>query len=170
MSLPEKENLGQMASFESVPSAVWERVASYCAYQERCESEVRAKLEEMELPDTQIDVVVRRLSEEGFFDERRFVEAFVRGRFSIKKWGRVRIRQELKLRGISDELIRFGMELIETEDYLQVLNSLAERKWQATHESNLFTKKAKVQRFLAFRGFENELIREIIDRLSQQPS
>ena len=159
-----------MANSESVPPAVWERAASYCAYQERCGLELRAKLEEWELPEAQIEVVLQRLSEEGFFDERRFVESFVRGRFSIKKWGRVRIRQELKLRAISEELIRFGLEFIDPEMYLEVLNSLAERKWQATQETNLFKKKAKVHRFLLFRGFENDLIKETLDRLSQQSS
>ncbi len=159
-----------MASLESLPSEVWNRAASFCAYQERCELEVRAKLQELEVPDALIGSVLERLAEEGFLDERRFVESFVRGRFSIKKWGRVRIRQELKLRGISDELILFGMELIEDEVYQEVLNGLADRKWAATREANPFIKKAKLQRFLLFRGFETDLIRETMERLSRQPS
>lgn len=169
MSLSEKENLFQKADDHHVPAQVWDRIASYCAYQDRCTSEVVSKLEEFELTDCQLDALLGRLREQGYLDEKRFAESFVRGRFSIKKWGKVRIRQELKLRGIPEEVIKSALKLIDDEEYERVLLLLTERKWNSTNDSNSFKRRLKVQRFLIFRGFENDLIKEALQKVTQQP-
>jgi regulatory protein len=170
MSLSEKENSGQVPKKKISLAKAKERIAAYCAYQERCISEVRNKLEEFELDPSQIDPILEKLTEEGFLNERRFAEAFVRGRFTVKKWGRVRIRQELKMRDIPEDIILKALELIDGDEYWSVLKYLAERKWQLTQESNILKKKAKMYRFLMFRGFENDLIRDTIEELTKEPS
>ena len=170
MSLSEKENSGLVPKKKISLAKSKERIASYCAYQERCVYEVRNKLEEFGLNPSQIEPVLEYLKLEGFLNEERFAEAFVKGRFTLKKWGRLRIRQELKMRDIPEELIKKSIGQIDGDEYWRVLSYLAKRKWQLTQEPNQLKRKAKVQRFLVFRGFENDLIREIIDELTKDPS
>ncbi|WP_158860879.1 regulatory protein RecX [Lunatibacter salilacus] len=170
MSLSEKENSGHVPKKKISLAKAKERIAAYCAYQERCISEVRNKLEEFGLNPSQIDPILEKLAEEGFLNENRFAEAFVRGRFTLKKWGRVRIRQELKMRDIPEDTIQMALNLIDSDEYWAVLQFLAERKWKLTQETNELKKRAKVQRFLVFRGFENDLIRDVIEQITKDPS
>lgn len=170
MSLAEKENSGQVPKKKISLSKTKDRIAAYCAYQERCISEVRTKLEELGLDPSQMDPMVGKLIEEGFLNEERYAEAFVRGRFSVKKWGKIRIRQELKMREIPEDTIVRALKLIDGDDYLSVLRYLAERKLKLTEDANPLKRKAKVQRFLLFRGFENDLIRDVVEQLMKDPS
>lgn len=128
--------------------------------------EVQNKLEEYGLPPADIDKIIGKLLENDFINERRFVESYVRGKFGLKKWGKVRIRQELKMREISNESIREALDAIDETEYQETLRFLADRKWKLTREPDLYKKKAKVTRFLAFRGFEADRIREVVDGLA----
>lgn len=166
MSLPEKENAAQVSKKKTSLANAKKRIYAFCAYQERCVSEVISKLEEFQLTQNQIDPIVAELVKEGYIDDKRFAEAFVSGRFNIKKWGKVRIRQELKMRDIPDHHITYALDQIDEGVYLSVLKNLAERKWTLTNELHIPRKKAKVQRFLMFRGFESDLIRDVVDEIT----
>lgn len=152
------------------PLKAEEKIAAYCAYQERCKSEIRAKAEEYGYPSEKVDLLLQRLSLEGFLNENRFASAFVRGKFSIKKWGKVRIRQELKLREIPEIYIKSALNEINDEEYWETLIYLTQRKWRLTNEPHLLKKKAKVQRFLMFRGFEQDLIKEAMEKVNGEAS
>ncbi|WP_232834859.1 regulatory protein RecX [Pleomorphovibrio marinus] len=152
------------------PLKAEEKIAAYCAYQERCKSEIKTKLEEYGYPEEKVDLLLQRLALEGFLNENRFASAFVRGKFSIKKWGKVRIRQELKLREIPEIYIKSALNEINEEEYWETLIYLTERKWRLTKETNPLKKKAKVQRFLMFRGFEQDLIKEAMDQVNEETS
>jgi regulatory protein len=166
MSIPEKENPGQVSKKKISLIQAKQRIASYCAYQERCLSEVRNKLEDYGITSPQAEKIIAQLADEDFINEQRFAESFVRGRFTVKKWGKLRIRQELKMRDIPNHYIATALDLIGDDEYLDTLNYLAKRKWSLTREPNLLKKKAKVNRFLMFRGFEADLIKEAVDAVS----
>ncbi len=152
------------------PQKAEEKIAAYCAYQERCQSEIRTKLEEYGYPEEKVDNLLHRLALEGFLNENRFAQAFVRGKFTIKKWGKVRIRQELKLREIPEIYIKAALGEINDEEYWETLIYLTQRKWRLTNEPNLLKKKAKVQRFLMFRGFEQDLIKDAMEQVIEETS
>ncbi|MEX2567625.1 MAG: regulatory protein RecX [Cyclobacteriaceae bacterium] len=165
MSVPEKENKGQEPKKKLGFPAVLKRIASYCAYQERCLSEVKDKLEDYHLSLEESEKIISKLVKENFINEERFAASFVSGRFLIKKWGKVRIRQELKMRSVPNELINMALNQIDDEAYQEILKALAQRKWMLTRENDLLKKKVKVQRFLLFRGFEPELIIHTLDAI-----
>ena len=81
------------------------KIARYCAYQERCHKEVNDKLREMGMIPAAIDQIISELITNNFLNELRFSEAFARGKFRIKKWGKSRIVSELKQRNISEYLL-----------------------------------------------------------------
>ena len=166
MSIPEKENPGQVSKKKMSAAQAKQRIAAYCAYQERCISEVRNRLEDFGINNQQSEMIIAQMVDEDFINEQRFTEAFVRGRFTIKKWGKVRIRQELKMRDVPEHYISKALSLIPDDEYLDTLTYLARRKWTLTKEPNILKKKAKVNRFLMFRGFENDIIKDVVDAIA----
>ena len=169
MSVPEKGNMDSGSKKKNSYSKALKKTAGYCAYQERTISEVVSKLDEMEdemeLEKGEAERILQTLQDQDFINEKRFVESFVKGRFNLKRWGRIRIRQELKMRGIANQLIQDGLELLAPEEYQDTLLHLAERKWKLTNEENLYKRKTKVVRFLVFRGFEPDLVWEVVEEM-----
>ena len=135
---------------------------AYCAYQERCDQEVRKKLKSWNMDNEHIDIIISDLISNNFMNEERFAEAFVSGKFRIKKWGRIKIKRELKFRKISNYSINKALSQIDEEEYLNTLKILIEKK--EIKGKSKWDKQAKLKRYLANKGFENDLINEFLIR------
>ncbi len=136
-----------------------DKLAKYCAYQDRCHWEVENKLNEFNLIPEAKDEIIIYLIENKFLNEERFAKSFARGKFSQKNWGRIKIRSELKKRKIPMKLIETGLNEIDENDYLQTLKNLFEKKKESLkNERESFKKKAKIRNYLLQKGFESELI------------
>ena len=145
------------------------RMERYCAYRERCHQEVVAKLKEMRMIPDAIDAIVVHLIEAGFLNEERFAREFARGKFRQKGWGRVRIRRELRMRDISDYLVRSALEGIEPGEYAKCLESMARKRWeQLGEEGDLRRKKRKLADFLIYRGWEPDRVLEMASELAAE--
>ncbi len=142
------------------------KLMQYCAYRERSQKEVEEKLREMRMIPAACEQIIIKLMQEDFLNEERFARSFVRGKFRIKKWGRVKIKQELKLRNISSPVIKLAMTEIEEKEYLQNLYNLAEKKLPLINETNPFKKKKKLYDFLSSKGYESHLILEVLTDLT----
>ena len=94
-----------------------QKLEHYCAYQERCHQEVIAKLKIMGMIPAAIESVVSNLIEANYLNETRFAQSFARGKFRIKKWGKLRIKRELKARQISEYNIKLGLKGIPESEY-----------------------------------------------------
>lgn len=139
------------------------RIAAFCAYQERCQQEVRSKLAERGVYGDEAEDLIATLIADGFLNEERFAASFVRGKFKLKKWGKNKIFQELKMRKISPNCIKSGMKEIDPEEYWEILLQQANKKWKLTNEAESLKKKYKVQQYLIGRGFEADLVQTAIE-------
>ena len=137
---------------------------NYCVYQDRCHKEVEEKLFKIGMITKANEVIIPHLIEHNFLNEERFAKSFARGKFRIKKYGRVRITQELKFRNISAYNIKTALKEIEENDYLNTLENLVTQKWETTSESNFYKKKKKVADFLLRKGYESNLIYESLNQ------
>jgi len=137
------------------------KIQNYCAYQERCHQEVKTKLYEWGCSTETVDDVLVKLIETGFLNEERFAKAFAGGKFRTKKWGRLKIIRELKLRKISDYCIKYGLKEIDEDLYLQTLHVLIQKK---TSSKLNWQEEQKLTQWLMGKGFELELIRESLSR------
>jgi len=137
------------------------KAASFCAYQERTIKEVRQRLREWELTDDDMGLVIDELIAQNYLNEERFAKAFAGGKFRVKKWGRVKIRQEMKLRGLSNELIQKGLSEIDGDDYENTLRDLLEKKARSTYGEPLMVKQ-KLVRFALSRGFESDIVWDLL--------
>ncbi len=131
----------------------------YCAYQERCHSEVESKLMDLGLNAEERGELISHLIKEGFLNEERFARAYARGKFRQLHWGRIKIVQGLKQKGLNQTLIQLALTEIADEDYLDALHTLAEKKARSLKGAAL-QRKASLQRYLQGRGFEANLVQQ----------
>ncbi len=143
------------------------RIASYCAYQERCQQEVRNKLYSYELFQSQVEELLAWLITENFVNEERFAITYAGGKFRIKKWGKFKITQALKQKNISDYCIKKGLEEIGTEDYIATIREIAEKKLNeyAFKISNPYQLKDKTAKHIISKGFEPQLVWDVLKNL-----
>lgn len=138
---------------------------NFCAYQERCHKEVAQKLYDLHMIPEAREKITLHLLQHNFLNEERFSKAFARGKFSIKNWGRIRIVNELKFRDISPYNIKTALKEIDEDDYLKTLQKVAEKKAAVIKEPNAFKKRSKLLTYLSSKGFESELIYEVVNGL-----
>ncbi|WP_340152735.1 regulatory protein RecX [uncultured Marivirga sp.] len=141
------------------------RGARYCATQDRTQQQVRDKLYDWGLYGDEVEEVIAWLISEDFINEERFAQSYVRGHFRLKKWGRIKIKQGLEQKKISEYCIKVGMKEIDVEEYQDTIFKLLEKKWKTIKDSNQYIKKQKVVRYLLQKGFESDLVWSEIDNL-----
>ena len=138
----------------------------YCNYQERSQQEVRDKLYEIGSYPAEVEELIADLIEAGLLNEERFAKAFVRGKFRMKGWGRVKILQHLKPHRISEYLVRLALKEINASDYFGTALKLGIRKWESLrHERSVPVRRQKTFRFLMQRGFETGIINEVLKEI-----
>lgn len=137
----------------------------YCAYQDRCHFDVEKKLRDYFIIPEAKDEILLSLMQDNFLNEERFAKSFVRGKFKTKKWGKIKIKHELKHKNISEYLINAGLKEIDDEEYFDVAKSLTQAKLDNTTAKNSYELKSKVINYMQRKGFEYNLVLEITDEL-----
>lgn len=141
------------------------KLEHYCVYQDRCHEEVQQKLKSLNMIPQAADAIIVHLIEHNFLNEERFACSFARGKFRIKHYGKRRIVNELKMRGISKYNIDKALKEINEDEYIETFNALAEKQWNATNDRSILIKKKKVTDFLLRKGFESNMIYDKIATL-----
>ncbi|MCH7523611.1 MAG: regulatory protein RecX [Bacteroidetes bacterium] len=141
------------------------KLQNYCAYQERCQQEIRQKLKEMQMIPEAIDIIIVHLLEHNFLNEERFANTYVSGKFRIKKWGKHRLTSELKKKDIAKHNINLAISQIPNIEYVAVFNTLAEKKAISITEKDRWKKKKKLADYLLYRGWESHLVYDKVNEL-----
>jgi len=144
-----------------------QKMEYYCSYQERCHVEVLEKLRSFVLNQQEKDQIMVHLIEHNFLNEERFASVFSISKFHQKKWGKIRIKNELKARKISDYLVTKALKEIPTEEYEMTFETLAEKHWETITEKNDLKKRKKFCDFLLRKGWESERIYEKMKELEK---
>ena len=144
------------------PSQALIRAQHSCAYQERCQQEMRDKLYDWGLYRDDVENVIVGLITDGFINEERFAKSYAGGKFRIKKWGRVKIKIELKKRRISDYCIKVAMKEIDEDDYILTIHQLIEKRSKLIKGGKPMVRNYKIAQYIASRGFEQNLIWDIL--------
>ncbi|PPK85574.1 regulatory protein [Neolewinella xylanilytica] len=143
-----------------------EALQHYCAYQDRCHQEARDKLYELGYGGDAAEEVIVELIKEKYLDEERFARSYARGKFKMKKWGRYRIRRELKSRKLSDYCIRKAMTEIDDKEYYGTLCSELERRNALEKPGqHPYLKRRRLADYMVKRGYESGLVWQALDDL-----
>lgn len=140
-----------------------EKARQYCAYQERSPQEVREKLRRMQADDSAISTIIAQLETENFLNEKRFATYYALSKLRNNKWGRYKITQGMRLKGLSEHTIKSSLNEIEQEEYLQILQKILAAK--TIRENDAAKRKAKLARYAMQKGFEPALVWETINQL-----
>ena len=136
--------------------------AAYCSQSEHCISELKNKLTQWSVTESDQFKIIRYLKEEKYLDEKRFAFAYVKDKFRYNKWGKIKIRLELHQKKIEKELIEAALEEIDEEEYKGMIIRLAKEKEKKLTYRNEYERQGKLYRFLAGKGFEMDVISKII--------
>ncbi|MCC9042042.1 RecX family transcriptional regulator [Myroides sp. M-43] len=139
------------------------KLEHFCAYQERCHTEVTTKLYNLKISSEEHDEIIVHLIEHNFLNEERFACSFARGKHRISGWGKNRILGELKMRKISSFLIKKAFREIDDEMYFETLHKIALVKWNSLTDEDNNKKNQKLIGYLHRKGYEMEYI---LDKLT----
>jgi regulatory protein len=146
----------------------YEKIMHWCAYQERSHRETQRKLLSYGLSTALVDELLARLISENFINEERFAATLASGKFRMKKWGRNKIRIELKKHGVSDYSIKKGLAAIDPHEYEKILQELIDKKLKSLKNESAFKTLYKVRNYAISKGFESDLVVQLTSKLENE--
>ena len=144
------------------PDQVLDKMAKYCAYQERCVKDVTEKLKTFELTQKEKDEILDYLIDNRFVNNTRFAQAFVKGKINQSGWGLNKIRFHLAQKGIDKAIIDEALQTYDEETYRQRLLDILKSKAKTVKAENDFEKNRKLAAYAMQKGFEANLVWEVI--------
>lgn len=141
------------------PERALEKAKWYCSFQERCKQHVLNRLIAWKVDKMYFNQIIEALENDDFLNEKRFVEAFVRGKFLMKNWGKIKISNQLYQLGINEKMINQALvSEIDEEAYLKTLHTLVKKKQVMLNGTDKLKYRDKLFRYLTSKGYETELI------------
>ncbi len=135
-----------------------EKAKKYCAYSERCSSDLMQKLSRLGTDKTTSKTIVKRLIQEGYVDDERFSKIFAKSKLKNNSWGKIKIRSELLKRQIEQSIIEKALEEIDEKAYLDRLKTLYQNKSRELQNKNKDRFKEKAIAYCLQKGFETDLV------------
>ena len=142
------------------PDQVLDKMAKYCAYQERCVKDVKDKLKTYDIPQESKDEIIDYLLDNRFVNDERFARSFVRGKVNQSGWGVNKIRFHLMQKGIDKDVIDEAFGQTDEEVYKQKLIDILKAKSKTVKAENDFERKRKLATYAMQKGFEGSLVWE----------
>jgi regulatory protein len=130
-------------------------------------SELRRKLWNKDYEQKLIDEVIEDLQKNGYLDDKEFIRAFVAEKSKAKNWSSKKIKGELFKRGVASKLIDETLNHQPVESDNESAMKLAKKKYEVLLKRNLEPKdlRNKLSAYLFSKGFDYELIKEVISKL-----
>lgn len=148
------------------PDQVLDKMAKYCAYQERCVKDVHDKLKTYDIPKEERDKILDFLLDNRFVNDERFAKSFVRGKLNQSGWGVNKIRFHLMQKGIDKDIIEEALGQTDEEVYRQRLIDILKTKSKTVKAENDFERKRKLAAYAMQKGFEGSLVWEVLKDLA----
>ena len=148
------------------PDQVLDKMAKYCAYQERCVKDVRDKLKTFDIPEEDKTKILDYLLDNRFVNDERYAKAFVRGKVNQSGWGINKIRFHLIQKGIDKDIIDEALGQTNEEVYRQRLIEILKTKAKTIKAASDFEKKRKLAAYAMQKGFEGSLVWETLKDLT----
>ena len=144
---------------------ILEKMRSYCMYQERCIKEVKKKLTRLQVIPKTKSKVINHLIDNDYLNEVRFTKSFIQGKLRIKKWGKIKLNYELRIRGVKKFIIDEEINKISKDDYNDYFNEFSNNKIKILKGSKDQKKRSFINYF-TYRGWENNLIYEKLNEIN----
>ena len=144
---------------------ILEKIQSYCHFQERCIKEVRNKLFSLKATNKTVDKILQSLIDNDYLNEDRYASMFIQGKLRIKKWGRIKLKYELRLKGLDINIIDYNIKKIKEEEYIWYFNEFSTNKIKLL-KGTKDQKKRSFINYFTYRGWENSLIYQKLNEIN----
>ena len=144
---------------------VIQKMEYYCAYQERCDAEIKEKLYSFQVTPDEKDQIIVHLLDHNYLNEERFASVYTQSKLHQKKWGKKRITLELKAKQISSFLITKSIREIDANEYQSIFDQVSEKHWDTITEKNTLKKRKKFCDYLLRKGWESDWVYEKVKDL-----
>ena len=152
-------------SFMDDFKAIKNQLEVLCAKREYCVSDIRRKaLERLEGDRQKADEMVAALVADKFVDDARYASAFAREKASLQGWGPIKIRFQLRAKGISDAIISSALGEIDPDKASARLEKLLLNKWHTLQDDP--QGRLKLIKFALTRGYEYEEIDPLVRQIT----
>lgn len=142
------------------------RLMKICSLKEMCSYDLRKKMKLWDINDSNQDIILKKLAEDKFFSDERYAEAFINDKLKFQKWGKVKIKYSLRSKQIPERIIDNLMEKKEDKQYIEKLEELLVKKKNSLKSvMSVQEKKARLFRYASGKGFESEVIYEVMNKI-----
>ncbi len=142
-----------------------EKARKFCSAEEKCLYDVRKKLFDWGVNSGDTEKIINQLVADKFLDEWRFARLFAGGKFRNNKWGKIKISYELVRKNIARNIIEDALIRIDEDEYINVLKKELEKKQKSISAEDDLHLKAKLHRYASSKGFENDLINQVLESI-----
>ena len=141
------------------------KAMAICSRQELCCEDIQNKLLSWGTGNNDAGKIIEILQNENFINESRYAAAFVRDKFKYNKWGKVKIAAHLKSKRIASDIITNALDSIDHDQYINLLRGLIENHKKTVRAKNQYDLKAKLLRYGLSKGFEGNLLYDILNEM-----
>lgn len=145
-----------------------QRAAGLCSRQEQCTSNIRDKLKNWNVQEADAEKIIQKLRDEQFLDNGRYAGFYAKDKFRFNSWGKIKITHALRQKRVGEEEIENAISQIDEEDWFLTCLKITRQKAASLKEENTFTRRGKLLKFAAGRGFEPDLIYRALDQLEKE--
>ena len=140
------------------------RLQKLCSKAEYCRADMcRKALKDLEGDEEAAQKVVETLVAEKYVDDARFASAFAREKASLQGWGPVKIRFQLRGKGVPESVIAAALEEIEPEKADARLEKLLSAKARTLEGDPQF--RLKLLKFALSRGYEYNTVEAALKKI-----
>ncbi len=143
------------------------KAMTLCSRQELCREDIRNKLLLRGVVNNDIEKIITILIKENFISESRYATAFVRDKFKYNKWGKVKIAAHLRVKKLPAVIIRTALDSIDNKQYTKMLQELIDGHRRSVKAKNQYDLKAKLLRYGLSKGFESNLLYDILNEIEE---
>ena len=153
-----------MENEEVLIKETYAKMARLCSRSEQCSGDVRKKIVTAGVGEDAADEMIQTLKEENYLNDERYVNAYTADKFKFNKWGKIKIRHNLRMKGLPEAVILNALDEIDEAKYKVVLiKTMKEKAKVVKKKKTKFEKMGPIIRFAQNRGFEPELIHRYIN-------
>jgi regulatory protein len=152
-----------MENREIIAKEAYSKMAQLCSRSEQCSADIRRKMITYDLVNEVVEEIIEKLKKEKFLDDQRYVKSYISDKFRLNKWGKIKMKYYLKMKGLPESLIQSELDEIDEEKYKTALINTMKEKAKSVKNKSKFEKMSQIIRFTQNRGFEPELIHRYIN-------
>lgn len=146
--------------FENEKSKAMSRVTKYIGSSLKTQKQIRDYLRKKEYSDDTIEFVMSKLVEYNYIDDKKYAQAYVLT--YGKKYGKLKLKSQLKVKGVSEEIIECVLEDNKVDSIESVASKYLKNKVMSYEVCQ------KLFRFLYSRGYEFDEINSYINKLKSR--